>query len=101
MKLPVTIAIVILGYAVISFIRGGEPMGHPAHLLPLLGGYEPGVYDAGAFIMCIIAIVGISRLLRGSGGQETSDAPDEPAADDSADVSTDDAPADDADAGTP
>lgn len=57
------VLIVIFAAALINWVRDGDAF-HISHCVPLLGGYEPGIYDLGALVIAGIAIGGIRRFFR-------------------------------------
>ena len=62
-KLIKIVIIVIVICSLINFVRAGD--GFPiARVLPFLGGYRPGIYDAGACVLLFIAMWGLGRLRR-------------------------------------
>jgi len=63
MKLVKLILILAFGSALILWIRGPESV-HIARVFPLLGGYEPGIYDLAGAIMLLTAYAGFRRLQR-------------------------------------
>ena len=63
MKIAKLMLIIVLGAAIVLWIRAGEDF-HIATTVPLLGGYEPGGYDVAGVILGVIAYIGWRRLNR-------------------------------------
>ena len=57
----------IAGLSIISWVKAGDAF-HLAETFPLLGGYEPGIYDLGAGAVLVIAAWGLVRLGRNRNG---------------------------------
>ena len=58
------ILIVVLSCAVINWVRAGDSGWHIIQSLPLLGGYQPGIYDLAGAAMLLIMAWGLKRLQR-------------------------------------
>lgn len=63
MKYGVITIIVLAVAALIVWVRGGESF-HIAQVFPFLGGYKPGLYDAGSLIVILMTVAGLRRLAR-------------------------------------
>ena len=63
MKWAVVTVIVLMTASLIVWVRGNESF-HFAQMFPFLGGYDPGIYDAGALIIVFITAAGLIRLAR-------------------------------------
>jgi len=66
--------IVLLAAVAINQVRGSEDFPLP-HVLPLSGGFRPGVYDLGALgmiLICLWGLVRVKRLGRSSESQSQS-----------------------------
>ena len=62
-QLSVVVLIVILTFALINWCRA-DGTWHIVQSLPLLGGYQPGIYDVAGLIMLLMVINGIRRIRR-------------------------------------
>ncbi|MDI6451603.1 hypothetical protein [Anaerobaca lacustris] len=100
MKTLKVAVIVLLAAVVINVVRGPADFPLP-HILPLSGGFRPGIYDLGALgmiLLCLWGLVRVSRLGRprdeDSRISSTSDGYEE--VDDDEDI--DDRPEEDSDA---
>jgi len=72
------IAIIIVTFALIGFVRGGETF-HIAKALPFCSGGRPGLYDFTAGGLIAVMFWGIGRLGRiGTGDDETPEEEEEP-----------------------
>ena len=67
MKTVWIVLIVVLLACVIVWVRSGSTF-PIVQSLPLLGGYHPGIYDAGAGAMILITIWGLRRMGRRGDG---------------------------------
>ena len=66
MRLVLITTIIVMSAALITWIRADEDF-PIAHVLPFMGGDDPGVYDVGALVVIGITIWGITRLSSPSG----------------------------------
>jgi hypothetical protein len=57
------VLLILLLASLIGWVRG-DAVFPIVQALPFLGGYSPGIYDAGACIMILITVWGIRRLNR-------------------------------------
>ena len=55
--------IVLLAAVAINLVRGSEDFPLP-HILPLSGGFRPGIYDLGALGMILLCLWGLLRVSR-------------------------------------
>ncbi|MBU0718735.1 MAG: hypothetical protein KJ749_10840 [Planctomycetes bacterium] len=62
-QLAVVVLIVILTFALLNWCRDGDTW-HIVQSLPLLGGYQPGIYDVAGLIMLLMVINGIRKIRR-------------------------------------
>jgi hypothetical protein len=62
-KAFILVLIVVLGAAVLRWVRAGESFPF-VHALPWIGGYAPGIYDVAAVAMLLIGFLGIRNLYR-------------------------------------
>ena len=61
--------IVLLTAIALNFVRGSEDFPLP-HILPLSGGFRPGIYDLGAVGMVLLCLWGLARVSRLGGPRD-------------------------------
>jgi len=63
LRLALVTAIVLIGAALINWMRNGSAF-HIAKAFPLLGGFELSIYDLAGGVMMLMAAAGAMRLFR-------------------------------------
>ena len=63
MKAVKIVLVVLLIAALANWIRDGKSFSL-LESLPIIGGYEPGIYDVGGIVMVLIALWGVDRIRR-------------------------------------